>query len=425
MKMNALRIQTIGLFLLTLAATHAQEPNYDESKVPEYTLPDPLRMENGDKVINKDQWLQKRRPEILSLFETHVYGKAPARPESLRFEVLSEDRYAINNMATRKEVAVYFTEGSDQYMTVLIYLPNKRTGAVPLFFGLNFKGNHTICDDPDITESVTRMKPREGGSEVRPHAFKRGAAASRWPVERLIANGYGLSTVYRGDIDPDYDDGFRNGIHPLFYQDGQTQPAHDEWGTLAAWAWGLSRVMDYFEKDEDIDSKRVAVLGHSRHGKTALWAGTIDERFALVISNDSGCGGAALSRRKFGETVRKINQLFPHWFCPNFKAYADNEDQLPVDQHQLIALIAPRPVYIASAVDDRWADPKGEFLSGVHATPVYELLGQSGLPVREMPDVDQPVHTGYIGYHVRSGDHDINAYDWQQFIRFADNHFKK
>jgi len=403
---------------------NAQEPNYDESKVPQYVLPDPLKMENGENVKSQSQWIEKRRPEILSLFETHIYGKAPQKPKNLHFEVLSENRYTLGNMATRKEVAVYFTESKEHYMTILMYIPNKRTGAVPLFFGLNFKGNHTICDDPDITESITRMKPRNGGNEIRPHAFKRGAASSRWPVEMLIANGYGLATVYRGDIDPDYDDGFQNGVHPLFYKDGQTKPKADEWGTLAAWAWGLSCAMDYFETDEDVDATKVAVFGHSRHGKTALWTGAIDQRFAMAISNDSGCGGAALSRRKYGETVSKINKLFPHWFCENFKQYNDKEEELPVDQHQLIALMAPRPVYIASAVKDRWADPKGEFLSGVHATPVYELFGLTGLSGKDLPEADQPIHSGHIGYHVRSEDHDINLYDWQQFVKFADKYLK-
>jgi len=411
---------SFNILLLT-----GQEPNYDETKVPEYTLPDPLRMENGEIIANQSEWMEKRRPEILSLFEKNVYGKSPERPKDLHFRVLSEERYAVNNMATRKEVAVYFTGNDEHYMTILMYIPNKKTGPVPLFFGLNFKGNHTICDDPDITESVTRMKPRkEGDSEIYPHAFKRGAASSRWPVEMLIANGYGLATVYRGDIDPDYDDGFQNGVHPLFYKEGQTKPEADEWGTLAAWAWGLSCAMDYFETDEDIDATQVAVIGHSRHGKTALWTGAIDQRFAMAISNDSGCGGAALSRRRYGETVGKINKLFPHWFCANFKQYSDNEDALPVDQHQLIALMAPRPVYIASAVEDAWADPKGEFLSGVYASPVYSLFGLTGMPVKEMPEVNKPVMDGYIGYHVRSGNHDIKLYDWQQFVKFADKHFK-
>lgn len=412
-------------FLTILLPVKGQELNYDESKIPPYTLPELLVSENGEKITTESQWIEKRRPEILSLFETQVYGKSPEHPKGLHFEVLSEDRYTLGNMATRKEIAVYFTDDEKHFMTILMYIPNKRNGPVPLFFGLNFKGNHTVNEDANITESITRMKPRkDGDSEVRPQMFKRGEAASRWPIEMLIANGYGLATIYRGDIDPDYDDGFQNGVHPLFYKKGQKQPEADEWGTLAAWAWGMSCAMDYFETDEDIDATKVAVVGHSRHGKTALWAGAIDQRFAMAISNDSGCGGAALFRRRIGETVNKINSLFPHWFCGNFKQYNNKEDELPVDQHQLIALIAPRPVYIASAVEDLWADPKGEFLSGLYASPVYQLFGLTGMTVDEMPEVDNPVTNGYIGYHVRTGNHDIKLYDWQQFVKFADRHFK-
>ena len=323
-------------------------------------------------------------------------------------------------MATRKEVAVYLTKDEKHYLTVLMYLPNRRKGTVPMFFGINFKGNHAIHPDEGITFPSEERMIAYG----RKRMFPRGSAASRWPVEMLMEHGYGLATFYRGDIDPDFDDGFQNGVHPLYYKKGQTRPAEDEWGTLAAWAWGMSCAMDYFETDKDIDAKRIAIFGHSRLGKTTLWAGAMDPRFALVISNDSGCGGAALSRRKFGETVRAVNCQFAHWFCRNFWQYNDKEDTLPVDQHELIALMAPRPVYIASAEEDRWADPKGEFLSGVYASPVYELFGLPGLPVKEMPAVNQPVLSGTIGYHIRSGKHDINLYDWTQFVKFADKHLK-
>ena len=394
--------------------------NYDESKVPVYTLPDVLTLTNGRKVTTKKEWVEKRRPELLRLFETQIYGKAPVRSKDLYFRLLNEDREALGGLATRKEVAVYLTKDEKHYLTVLMYLPNRRKGSVPMFFGINFKGNHAIHPDEGITFPSEERMIAYG----RKRMFPRGSAASRWPVEMLMEHGYGLATFYRGDIDPDFDDGFQNGVHPLYYKKGQTRPAEDEWGTLAAWAWGMSCAMDYFETDKDIDAKRIAIFGHSRLGKTTLWAGAIDPRFALVISNDSGCGGAALSRRKFGETVRAVNCQFTHWFCRNFWQYNDKEDTLPVDQHELIALMAPRPVYIASAEEDRWADPKGEFLSGVYASPVYELFGLPGLPVKEMPAVNQPVLSGTIGYHIRSGKHDINLYDWTQFVKFADKHLK-
>jgi hypothetical protein len=389
----------------------------DEALVPAYTLPDLLACSDGTRVTDAAAWTAKRRPELLELFQTQEYGRIPKPPASLRVEVQDEDREALGGKATRLQLRVHFDGTPDgPAASLLVYVPNARKGPAPAFLGLNFTGNHTVHPDPAIlmpppTEEAVRLE-RTGA---------RGSVALHWPIETILDRGYAVATAWYFDIDPDFDDGFKNGVHPLFVAQGQDPAAGDFTGSIGAWAWGLSRLYDALADRPEIDPKRIAVHGHSRLGKTALWAGAQDERFALVVSNDSGEGGAALARRHFGETTAIINTAFPHWFCKNFKAYNENEPSLPFDQHELIALIAPRPVLVLSAQDDLWADPKGEFLSALAADPVYRLLGTDGLPVKEWPAVNTPA-LGTIGYHIRPGKHDILPQDWGIMLDFADKH---
>jgi hypothetical protein len=395
---------------------------FDEARVPSYTLPNPLLRESGEAVRDIEGW-RSRRAEILELFRSHVYGRSPSAPGSLRSEVLESEPAALGGRAVREQVRLCFGERDTPRVDLLIYRPAAIDGPVPAFLGLNFVGNHSIHPDPGIILSDHWMPddPNHGIEDHRATERSRGTAASRWPVETIVERGYALAVAYCGDLDPDYDDGFQNGVHPLFYREGQSRPDPDQWGAIGAWAWGLCRILDFLESHSAIDHRRVAVIGHSRLAKTALWAAAQDERFALAISNESGCGGAALSRRRLGETVEAITTTFPHWFSRNFERYANREDALPVDQHMLLALVAPRPLYVASAALDLWSDPRGEFLAAKAAEPVYGLHGAAGLDADRMPEVDQP--TGNVlAYHVRTGGHDLSRWDWLQYLAFADRH---
>src|SRR5690606_12857888 len=292
------------------------------------------------------------------------------------------------------------------WMDILMYFPMSAKSPVPVFLGMNFYGNQAVWNDPAILITPNWVDQNEvlGVENNRATEASRGVRTSRWPIERILERGYGVATIYYGDLDPDFDDGFANGVHGLLDKGKRTESS---WGAIAAWAWGLQRAMDYLATDSDVDASKVAVLGHSRLGKAALWAGATDERFAIVISNESGEGGAALTRYEKGESLEQITTGFPHWFCSVYKSLAGRVNDLPFDQHMLLAMVAPRPLYVASAAEDLWADPEGEFLSAVYAEPVYKLYGVMGLGTSKMPAVDQPVQKGTIGYHIRAGKHDL------------------
>jgi len=393
--------------------------SYDEAKVPDYVLPDPLVMQDGRKVETPEQWYAERRPELLHLFETEMFGKVPPRPSGMHFKVVEEDTGVFGGTATRKQVRIYFTEGDEHYMTLLIYLPNQVTGPVPVFLCANFKGNPTINPDPAILYPDKDQIERYQVYRL----YERGSMSNRWPVGMILSSGYGLATFCKTDLDPEFDDGFQNGVHGLYYKDGQNYPEPDEWGSISAWSWGYSRAIDFLETEPRVDAKKIAVVGHSRLSKTALWTAARDLRVAMVFPNNPGCCGAAISRRRFGESLETIIRHYHYWFCQNFHKYSDAEDTLPFDQHELLALVAPRPIYLASGEYDSWSDPKGEFEALAEASKVYEFLGLNGLGTDVNPGPWKPLTEGVVGYHLRSGPHEITVWDWSQFIIFANKHF--
>ncbi len=415
-------ITTISFLLIAGMTTAQTHTNYDESKVAPYTLPEVLKTATGKTIRNKKDWESLRRPEILEIFSREVFGRTPQQALPVTYTLISENKTALGGKATRKEIKACFSSSGEHCVSILMYVPNTPRPA-PVFLGLNFEGNHEVYADTGIQLNTRWMRRTDIRGVVNHQATEasRGQLYSRWQVETLIERGYGLVTVYQGDFELDRRDRSGDkGIRQLFPVTG----AGDEWGSIALWAWGLSRVMDYLETDPRVDAEKVALVGHSRLGKTAIWAGAQDQRFAMVISNNSGEGGSSLSRRNYGETIADLNRAVPYWFCPNYKKYNDKADDLPVDAHLLLALIAPRPLYVASATLDTWCDPKGEYLAAYEAGPAYALYGRKGLATADMPPPDTPVGTGALGYHLRTGDHDITAYDWENYLNFADRHFK-
>ncbi len=394
--------------------------NYEEARVGSYTLPDLLVLANGKPVRDAKTWNEKRRPEIVRLFEENQYGRSPGRPAAMSFDVFDKGTPALDGKAVRRQVTIYFSaDKAGPKMDLLVYVPASATGPVPLLLNLSFSANATTVNDPGVKVGEV------WGRDKKKVPAGQGPNFGRINVARLMDAGFGFATVYYGDIDPDFLGGVPNGVRSLYLKAGQTEPAADEWGSISAWAWGLSRAIDYLETDKGVDAKRVAILGVSRLGKTVMWAGAHDPRIALVIASCSGEGGAALSRRNYGETIAHLTEptRYPYQFAANYAKYANKVDQFPVDAHMLVALIAPRPVLLQTGDKDFWSDPKGEFLAAVAAGPVYRLLGKQGLDTDQMPAAGTPIlHT--IGYYMHAGGHGTIPSDWDQFLAFMQMHLQ-
>ncbi len=410
-------------FLATMPPGDAAAPNHDEAAVRPYTLPDVLAGPDGKPTGTAEAWRSVSRPHQLGLLEKFVYGRRlPAVPVRVVGDVERADVTLAGDVPARRlQARLRLGEAADaKVVEVLVYLPVAQK-PVPVFVELNFAGNHAQHPDPGIRLSRAWMREDKEAGIVNNRATEasRGHCARRFPAEQLLARGYGMATAYYGDIFPDRPDGRAESVLPSLGRPATGDLPPDEPGAIAAWAWGLSRILDWLVTLPEVDAAKVAVVGHSRLGKTALWAAACDERFAMAVANESGCGGAALERRNFGETVAAITKAFPHWFCPAFATFAGREADLPVDAHVTLAMTAPRPLYVASAVEDAWADPRGEFLAAVAAEPAWKLFGLTGLGTADWPPVDTPVGRT-VGYHVRSGRHELVDYDWQRFADFAD-----
>lgn len=410
---------------MAAAFPQANPDQYRQPVAPAH-LPDALVFADGTHVATPAQW-PKRRKELLALFTKQMYGRMPGRPAQMRFNVFNVDRHALGGKATREQISILFLGKEDgPRMDLLVYVPN-RVKRPPVILGLNFWGNETINPDPGI-RITDRWVESNGGTSIDLSCVKnnrateacRGIDQGRWPIEKILDDGYALATAYRGDVDPDRKDGYDESIRSAF-----PELAHggDNFSTIAAWAWAMSRALDYLQQDQLVDGRHVVAFGWSRLGKAAIWAGATDPRFVAVISNESGAGGAKLFHDVHGETVELLNTRFPYWFCNNFKQYNGRDADLPFDQNEVLALIAPRPLYIASAILDENADPQSEFLGALEVTPVYRFLGSTGLPTTSWPLVDQPV-LGRVSYHVRAGEHSVKPFDWEQYLRFCDAYVK-
>jgi dienelactone hydrolase len=387
-------------------------------------LPDPLLSFDGTRIETPQAWEQVRKPELKSLFEHYMYGRYPALPASVTGKVLFEDNEAFGGKATLKEVEL--TLGSPDWPKIYLLIAAPQGGKAPCFVGANFGGNHLLTDHASVRIPTAWMPDRYPGVvDHRATEAGRGAQADTWPLEEIVRRGYAVATFYCGDVQPDRP-GVREGMRALLADVGERDDDASQTATIMSWCWGIHRALDYLQNDPAIDGKRIAVVGHSRLGKTALLAGAFDDRVALTIANQAGCGGSGPSRHDDprAESVARITKAFPHWFCGNFAKFGEDTSRLPFDQHSLVALCAPRPVLFTAAAEDLWANPSGQFEVLKAATTVYKLLGVGGLEADEMPDPDAPLIDSRLGYWIRGGEHAMTPADWKVYMDFADKWLK-
>ncbi|GMQ24874.1 acetylxylan esterase [Algoriphagus sp. oki45] len=370
-----------------------QEPNYEESKVPALVLPDIFLSEKGKWIRSQEDWESIRRPEIFRLFESEVYGQIPKEFDSIEFDLAQETPNPYPEIAELEEVNITISRnGKSHTMRVNLFIPKSGKGPFPVILLINYLPKYP--DGKLVDESF-------------------------WPVKELIQRGFATASFHAETVAPDKAETYQNGIISTLYPEQIGKP--DGLKAFGAWGWAAMRVMDYFEQHPQIDSKKSVLVGHSRTGKTALWTSANDPRWAITYANESGCGGAAISRRKYGETVEAINRRFPYWFADNFRKYNEREEALPLDQHMLPGLIAPRAVYYSSAREDRWADPKGEYLGLSLGSRVFsEIYGKKAVFEQEFEALSGPVHLESVGYHIREGKHDLTWEDWRIFLEFVE-----
>ncbi len=382
-----------------LAKATGHVSNYSEEKIPPYTLPDPLVLADGRPVTSAAMWFQQRRPEILKFYQNEIYGRIPANAPRVSWEVVETDTNAREGTAIRRHVVGKMGDRPDgPRLNLIVWTLAKASRPVPLLLNISFFG------------------AGGKGPGSRPGAFD--------VLGEVLNRGWGYATLGYGDIQPDRANRWTEGVIGLTLPQGQMQPPPEEWGTISAWAWGISRCIDFFQTDKSVNARQIAITGASRLGKTVLWATAQDKRVAAVFSVVSGEMGAALIRRDWGETLDDMAQNFPWQFAGNLQKWVGRWNELPVDQHLLIALCAPRPVYVNGGLKDQWSDPRGEFLSLVAAGPVYRLLGARDLGVTELPALDKPVSSGSLAFHYHSSGHTAVPADWKTFLDFAERHFQ-